>query len=577
MPTQSQTTANVADQIEVIPGTVHLVDAQGSMDSQHAKGAEHDIVLVPVPSAHPDDPLNWSPRRKYLSAFCMAAYVLVIGICSSALYSTLGPLSESTGLSYNDLNSGTGYMFLFFGWGCIIWQAIAIQYGKRPVYLLTTLGTLGVMVWQPHVRSNGEWIATKILQGIFGAPIESLAEITVSDVTNSWAQFFTHERGKFIALYALALGYSNGIAPLIMGFINDGQGYQWVFYWCAIFCAVLLLIIFFFMEETKFDRAKYMKSNHIEGQTVSSVNQTSTGPDTKDDLDTKHDAEQDQVATTTLTNVSAPNETFDLENTEFSKKSRISRLKPIERKNLKGENRLIKLISRPILLLAFPIISYAGFIYGCNIVWLSVLNATESMVLSNKPYNMPTSTVGLTFIAPLVGTTLACIYTGIFGDKFIIKMARRNGGFMEAEHRLWLFLPSLILIPFGCILFGVGAYYEAHWFSIVFAMGVISFTTTAGSQISIAYCIDCYRDLASEALATAIIIRNTMAFGIGYGVTPWVVNLGYQNAFILGAFAGLAHNLTIFPVMKWGRALRQRSAEKYWSTVKEGADLDLNH
>jgi len=75
MPTQSQTTANVADQIEVIPGTVHLVDAQGSMDSQHAKGAEHDIVLVPAPSAHPDDPLNWSPRRKYLSAFCMAAYV----------------------------------------------------------------------------------------------------------------------------------------------------------------------------------------------------------------------------------------------------------------------------------------------------------------------------------------------------------------------------------------------------------------------------------------------------------------------------------------------------------------------
>lgn len=83
MPTQSQTTANMADQIEAIPGTVHLVDAQGSMDSQHAKGAEHDIVLVPAPSAHPDDPLNWSPRRKYLSAFCMAAYaspsVIVLG------------------------------------------------------------------------------------------------------------------------------------------------------------------------------------------------------------------------------------------------------------------------------------------------------------------------------------------------------------------------------------------------------------------------------------------------------------------------------------------------------------------
>ncbi|KAI8724373.1 hypothetical protein NCS52_00006200 [Fusarium sp. LHS14.1] len=568
MSPQSQSPANMQDEIEAIPGTVHLVDSQGKLDSQHAHGAEKDIVLVPAPSSHPDDPLNWSPRRKYLSAFCMAAYVLIIGICSSALYSTLGPLSEATGLTYGDLNSGTGYMFLFFGWGCIIWQAIAIQYGKKPVYLLTTAGTLGVMIWQPYVRSNGEWIATKILQGTFGAPIESLAEITVSDV------FFTHERGKFIALYALALGYSNGIAPLIMGFINDGQGYKWVFYWCAIFCAILLVIIFFFMEETKFDRAKYMISHHIEGQALPSINQVQPEFDSKD-TDGKQDGDQEAArTTTTLSQVEGQHHVLD---EQFKKKSRLARLKPIERENLRGKNQLVKLIIRPILLLLFPIISYSGFIYGSNIIWLSVLNATESMVLSNEPYNMSTSTVGLTFIAPLIGTTLACVYTGIFGDRFIVKMARRNNGFMEAEHRLWLFLPSLVLIPFGCILFGVGAHFEAHWFAIVFAMGVISFTTTAGSQISIAYCIDCYRDLASEALATAIIIRNTMAFGIGYAVTPWVVNLGYQNAFILGAFAGLAHNLTIFPVMKWGRALRERSAEKYWKTVKEGSDLDLNH
>ncbi|VUC23268.1 unnamed protein product [Clonostachys rosea] len=562
----------MASQIEAIPGTVHLVDAQGNMQSQHAKGADHDVVLVPVPSCHPDDPLNWSLRRKYLSAFCMSAYVLVIGICSSALYSTLGPLSDATGLTYNDLNSGTGYMFLFFGWGCILWQAIGIQYGKRPVYLLTTAGTLGVMLWQPHVRSNGEWIATKILQGIFGAPIESLAEITVSDV------FFTHERGKFIALYALALGYSNGIAPLIMGFINDGQGYKWVFYWCAIFCAVLLLVIFFFMEETKFDRAQYMTGQHIEGRPLSSINQSPTSPDNKDYTESKKNADSSHALAADIpSHEDIPQISPKGIDLELTKKSRFARLKPIEVQNLRGKNRLLRLIGRPIMLLAFPIIFYAGFIYGCNIVWLSVLNATESMVLSNPPYSMSTSTVGLTFISPLVGTTLACVYTGIFGDRFILKMARRNKGFMEAEHRLWLFLPSLVLIPAGCILFGVGAYHKVHWFGLVFAMGIISFTTTAGSQISIAYCIDCYRDLASEALATAIIIRNTMSFGIGYGVTPWVVNLGFQNAFILGAFAGLAHNLTIFVVMKWGRALRQRSAEKYWKTVKEGADLDVNH
>ena len=38
------------------------------------------------------------------------------------------------------------------------------------------------MIWQPHITTSGEWYAAKVLQGIFGAPMESIAEITVSDV-----------------------------------------------------------------------------------------------------------------------------------------------------------------------------------------------------------------------------------------------------------------------------------------------------------------------------------------------------------------------------------------------------------
>lgn len=51
------------------------------------------------------------------------------------------PISVATGLTVGDLNTGTGYMFLFFGWGCLIWQPLAQKYGKRPVYLLSVLGT----------------------------------------------------------------------------------------------------------------------------------------------------------------------------------------------------------------------------------------------------------------------------------------------------------------------------------------------------------------------------------------------------------------------------------------------------
>lgn len=54
-----------ADESEV-PGTVQLVDIDEHLAARHAKGYK-DIILVPTPSADPEDPLNWSPARKRLA------------------------------------------------------------------------------------------------------------------------------------------------------------------------------------------------------------------------------------------------------------------------------------------------------------------------------------------------------------------------------------------------------------------------------------------------------------------------------------------------------------------------------
>lgn len=81
------------------------------MEMKHADGKDvNDIVLIPRPSDDPDDPLNWSFRRKLLATSCVVVYTMLLAIPSSAVYSVVTPIRKATGLTLTDLNNGTGIM-----------------------------------------------------------------------------------------------------------------------------------------------------------------------------------------------------------------------------------------------------------------------------------------------------------------------------------------------------------------------------------------------------------------------------------------------------------------------------------
>ena len=86
--------------------------------------------------------------------------------------------------------------------------------------------------------------------------------------------------------------------------------------------------------------------------------------------------------------------------------------------------------------------------------------------------------VGLSYLSPLLGVFIGSAYTGRVGDWLVIRMARHNGGIMEAEHRLWMFSVSLVLIPGSLILWGVGAAHGIQWFGLIVAMCIIATTVS---------------------------------------------------------------------------------------------------
>ncbi|KAG9568974.1 MFS general substrate transporter, partial [Aureobasidium melanogenum] len=261
---------NTEADFDHVPGTVHLVDVVGRASSSARHDAsQEDIVLIPQPSANPEDPLNWAHHRKLFAVGMALLYVLGTGIATSLQYSVLANITDDTGISTDNLVQGTGIMFLFFGWACLFWQPIALTYGRRGVYLITMFLTIPIMAWTAYSSSAGEWFAHRVLIGIVVSPIESLCEVTVFDL------FFAHNRGTYMGIYVFTLFGSNFLAPLVAGWFNDAYGWRWTMNLGTIICGVVFIVMFFSMEETIYFRHSTLEGISIE---MDGTNTYAAGP-----------------------------------------------------------------------------------------------------------------------------------------------------------------------------------------------------------------------------------------------------------------------------------------------------------
>lgn len=158
------------------PGTFLLIN-----DLDHGEqGSPKTVILDPVPSADPNDPLNWSTVRKSIN------FALVLAVTASVFtgFSTQiifwQQMSVDLGLTYKQLNNSSSVNFVGLSFGCLLFIPFARKFGRRPVYLVSTAVMAAMAFWTSEISSLGELYGTNFLYGLAGATNEAIVQITVS-------------------------------------------------------------------------------------------------------------------------------------------------------------------------------------------------------------------------------------------------------------------------------------------------------------------------------------------------------------------------------------------------------------
>lgn len=536
-----------------VPGTVHLLDIEGNLNVKKEEGGKN-IILKPQPSSNVNDPLRWSKKKK-LSQFC---FLWLLSFLLAVLSNFSGPLYEEFTKQLNctimDCNVSSAICFIFLGIGCALLQPTALKLGRRFVYMLCTVFAIASTAIGSQATSIQYLYGLNLLSGLSGAVVDSLVEISTTDV------FFQHERAQYIAWFVFALYAGCNLGPVAAGYVNQSMGWRWCFYFQLIFFCVIFAVEIFYMEDTTFARDDEVE-NDILGQIKS--RETVLSAVRSGELPPEFAEKSNAGVNVNPLKNDEEGEDDDSIDHRIQRRTYWQRMKPIE---LEYNNKRpwLSIASKPALLVCFPAVIWAGLVYGAQMMWLSLLSTTQSEIYSAKPYNFSTPQVGLTNVAAFVGAVFGMFYGGKFVDYVALKLAERNNGVLEPEFRLWTMIVPTIFNAGGLIAYGLPAYYGAHWaYSVVIGQGLLGFAMAASGGICLSYAIDCYSKLASEAMVLMLFSRNAIGCGFTFAIQPWLDRDGLSLTVWLMFMISLVINGSFLVMIKWGKDFRRRTASLY--------------
>ncbi|GAA5952622.1 hypothetical protein JCM21900_006052 [Sporobolomyces salmonicolor] len=209
------------------------------------EGEKGGVVWVEWEKDDPENPFNWSSRRKWQTCLIACVFTLVVAYCGTAFAMGNESMMADLHCSREVATLGLSVFPLGFGLGPLFTAPLSEAYGRYPMYFISCLVYLIFFIPIAYGQNIQTVVVSRFIAGVAASTGSTLVGGTVADL------FEAADRGLPMSIFSICAFAGTGLGPAVSGYIELKKGWRWIEWVQMMVAGVLAVGIIFFTRETR--------------------------------------------------------------------------------------------------------------------------------------------------------------------------------------------------------------------------------------------------------------------------------------------------------------------------------------